>query len=140
MVRASFSMGGRNDGRSDSDVLVPLVDVFIVVFPWATTRNSKTRLDVRLCAFRLPGLGAGGLLRGSAIYRSANRSNRSGIGFKLQSKTKGHPARKSSFVKRSQQTSRVIKSPLISGRDSIERECGDLLLIIFLHSDSHDPR
>jgi len=30
-------MGGGNGGRSDSDVLVPLVDVFIVVFPWATT-------------------------------------------------------------------------------------------------------
>jgi len=61
-------MGGGNGGRSDSDVLVPPVDVFIVVFPWATTRNSKTQLDARLWASRLPGLGAGGLLRGSAIY------------------------------------------------------------------------
>jgi len=48
-------MGGGNGGRSDGDVLVSLVDVFIVVFPWATTRNSKTQLDVRLWAFRLPG-------------------------------------------------------------------------------------
>jgi hypothetical protein len=61
-------MGGGNGGRSDSDVLVPLVDVFIVVFPWATTRNSKTQLDA---AYRpsgcCPELSAGRAVTGLAI-------------------------------------------------------------------------
>jgi hypothetical protein len=129
-------MGDGNGARSSSDVLVPLVDVFILAFPWATTRNNKTQLNA---AYRPSGrcseLNAG--REYSARFASHVKTGRGKVAqvqrrhyarqekwnrIELQSKTKRHPARQSDFVKHWQQRSCALKRPLTSGRDSIERE------------------